>query len=498
MATLRFSDLYKPQPKQIEAFRYVGKKARILYGGARGGAKTSFSVYTAVTASLQYPGLRTTVIRKTNKDLQKQIILGELLKHFPPQKMNNLYKWYRTEKRAEFSNGSHIFFTSIQYPSDVEKEQGIESGLYILDEGNKLTWETIQKLSASNRSTGAIVNSKGERWKDTMIITANPGGVCDNELKYRWITPDYSRWTEEELEMKDEYVFIKANVYDNQYIGKSYIATLKSMSEMQRRQWLDGDWDANSGAFFEEWSEKEHVVSSLPNGQLTPPSDWYKWRAMDLGGGTHPSVCLWLTQDPDTGVVYVYNEYATKSVTQNFVMGVRSISGEEKYNSGYGDPMMFYHAKATQFDESAATMLMKQGVWIEKANNERELGWRNLKQWMHWDIDNAPKLKVLSRCRGLIETIPIQQYKDGRFDLDTRGQDDYVDALRYGITPLRWGYKYTRGGIAVQFDSPIVLHSATAIEDDRYRYAKEPQGVLASRKYKIPGTDVPTSIYSLF
>ena len=305
MGVLKFYELYKPQPKQLEAFKCIGKYARILYGGARGGAKTSFSVYAAVAASLQYPGLRTTIVRKTNKDLKKQIILGELLKHFSPKKMEGTYKYYSTDKRAAFSNGSHIFFTSIQHDSDVEKEQGIESGLYILDEGNKLAWETIQKLSASNRSTGDIVNSRGQRWKDTTIITANPGGVCDNEIKYRWITPDYSRWTEEELKMKDEYVFIKANVYDNKHLDSSYLAKLKSLSEMLRRQWLDGDWDANSGAFFEEWAEKIHVVETLPNGQVTPPSDWFKWRAMDLGGGTHPSVCLWLRQEPELYVSIV-------------------------------------------------------------------------------------------------------------------------------------------------------------------------------------------------
>ena len=500
MGVLKFYELYKPQPKQLEAFRCIGKYARILYGGARGGAKTSFSVYAAVAASLQYPGLRTTIVRKTNKDLKKQIILGELLKHFSPKKMEGTYKYYSTDKRAAFSNGSHIFFTSIQHDSDVEKEQGIESGLYILDEGNKLAWETIQKLSASNRSTGDIVNSRGQRWKDTTIITANPGGVCDNEIKYRWITPDYSRWTEEELKMKDEYVFIKANVYDNKHLDASYLAKLKSLSEMLRRQWLDGDWDANSGAFFEEWAEKIHVVETLPNGQVTPPDDWFKWLAMDLGGGTHPSVCLWMTQDPDTGIVYVYREFSTKGVTTSFAQGVKYLSGDEKYNTGFGDPMMFYAGRSTQFDESAATMLIKEGIWIGKANNERELGWRNLKQWMHWDLETDSKLKVLSCCRGLIETVPIQQYKDNKYDLDTRGQDDFVDALRYGTAHLRWGYKYTRSGIVVQFtDIPILTRSTdSAADEERYRYTKEVANPTNLRKYNIPGTNIPTSVYSLF
>jgi len=306
-----FSEIKKLQPKQLEAYAYVGKKSKIFYGGARGGGKTAFAVYAAVSSSLQFPGLRTGIVRKLKKELMGQIIQGELLKYYPKE----LYKYNKEDQIAYFYNGSIIYFISLQHPDDVEKEQGIERGLYVLDEGNKLEWKTIKLLEASNRTPEGLVNVRGEPWKDTMIITGNPGGVCDNEIKYRWIEPDYSRWSKEELVQKNEYAFIKAGVEDNKYLGQQYYDVLNALSDHKRRQWLLGDWDTNSGQFFEEWDESVHVVDTLPNGQLEPPADWAKWRGIDMGGGTHPSVSLFITQDPDSGCLYVYNELGSLDVT---------------------------------------------------------------------------------------------------------------------------------------------------------------------------------------
>jgi len=499
----RWSDLYVPQPKQREAFSYIGKKSRILYGGARGGAKTSFSVWAAVSSCLQYPGLRVGIVRKIHKELQAQIIDNELLKHFPESKVP--YKYYKGAKVAEFKNGSRIYMISLQDPKDIEKEQGIERGLYILDEGNKLPWDSIVKLMGSNRSGSGIVNAKGEPWKDTMIITANPGGVCDNEIKNRWVKPDYSKWTKAELKLKDEYVFIKANVFDNKHVKKDYAEMLAGLPDYLKRMWLDGDWDVNTGAFFESWNEGVHVVDALPNGMQRPPSDWAKWRSVDMGGGTHPSVCLWNCQDPDTGDIYTYNELGSLNVTGVFIDGVIEESQGEEYMTGYGDPAMFNTGNNHIMDESPGMMFLKRGIWLQPANNKREIGWRNLKQWLHWTVLQPPKLKVLRRCVKLIETIPIQQYVENKYDLNTRGEDDYVDAWRYGISSLDFGYVYNRAGCLVQIADTAILTRADEDKDGRYAGLPEPTQPRFSssmdRKYLIPGHEksgIKTSIYSLF
>ncbi len=509
---IRFSDLYKFQPKQQEAFDCIGKYSRILYGGARGGAKTSFSVAAAVIACLQYPGLRVGIVRKIHRELQAQVIDNELLRHFPESL--GLYKYARGAKVADFTNGSKIYMIALQDKNDIEKEQGIERGLYILDEGNKLPWDSIVKLMGSNRSGSGIVNARGEPWKDTMIITANPGGVCDNEIKYRWVKPNYSKWTKQELKQKHEYVFIKANVYDNKHVT-GYAEMLEAMPDYLRKMWLDGDWDVCSGTFFENWNESVHVVDALPYGLTKVPDDWRKWRAIDMGGGTHPSVCLWFCMDPDTGDIYVYNEYSTKAVTEVFIDAVLSISGDDRFDDGFGDPAMFNKGNDHYYEESPAMMFLRRNVYLKPAKNSRVIGWMNVKQWMHWTPERAPKLKVLRHCLELIETIPIQQYVENKLDLDTRGQDDYVDALRYGLASLEYGYVYNRRGEIVSLkDLPILVRAYNdemhtrdySFSDnivDRLEIADPNKGRTSlQRRYYLPGqpknSKVKASIYSIF
>jgi phage terminase large subunit len=496
---IRMSDLYIPQPKQLEAYNYIGQKSKILYGGARGGGKTSFSVYAAVSCALQFPGLRVAVVRKLKKELKMQIIDNEFFKHYPQSL--GLYRFNKLENTAYFNNGSIIYFVSLQHPDDVRKEQGIERGLYILDEGNHLSWDTITKLMGSNRTPKGLVNSRGEPWKDTMIITANPGGACDNDIKYRWIKPDYSRWSAGELKQKDEYAFIKSLPANNKYLTDDYIAKLNEMSEHMRRMWLEGDWDVNSGAFFEEWFEAVHVCDTLPNGDLTPPAHWAKWIAVDMGGGTHPSVCLWFTQDPSDGTIYVYNEFDTKDVTSEFVEGTKVVAGMERYNMGFGDPAMFHSKHDHIYDESPAQMFSRAGLYLTPANNAREIGWRNLKTWLHWKAGQEPRLKILRRCRNLTETIAIQQYVPGKYDLDTDGQDDFVDALRYGTVHVEVGYIYNTEGRKEKAE--ILTEYTGEAENKREEQKRQMQessynGLGSNRRYTIPGTKIVTTIYSLY
>lgn len=498
---IRMSDLYTPQPKQLEAYNYIGKKSKILYGGARGGGKTSFSVYAAVSCALQFPGLRVAVVRRLKKELKMQIIDNEFFKHYPQSL--GLYTYNKLENTAYFGNGSIIYFVSLQHPDDVKKEQGIERGLYILDEGNQLSWETIKKLIGSNRTSKGLVNQRGERWKDTMIITANPGGVCDNEIKYRWIQPDYSRWSPGELAQKNEYAYIKSLPKNNKFLPEDYIAKLNEQSDHVRKMWLDGDWDVNSGAFFEEWFEPVHVVDTLPTGSMNPPDHWVKWFAIDMGGGTHPSVCLFKTQDPDDGTIYVYDECSTTEVTEEFVKLVAITAGKEKYNMGFGDPAMFNSKHDHIHDESPAQMFGRAGFYLTPANNAREIGWRNLKGWLHWKADSPPKLKILRRCRMLIETIPLQQYlSNGKYDLNTDGEDDFVDALRYGTSGIEIGYKFTTEGRLEKADA---LEEHTGISQLNARELQKQQmeesrfhGIGSGRMFNVPGTKIATSVYTLF
>lgn len=430
-----FNTLFQFQPKQKEILRWIGKKSKIVYGGARGGGKTAAAVAIAILCCLQYPGLRVVIIRKSLDELRYQVIDNELLAKYDGK---GLFTYNRTDKTAYFPNGSVIYLRSIEHASDVNKEQGIERGLYILDEGNQFEESVIRRLFGSLRA----FNVKG--WKPTMIITANPGGACDDYIKKYWINPwrydyhesVYDEWTPDELKTKDEYIFIPAKVYDNAYATEDYVQELRSLPEDLRRAWLEGDWDSFQGQFFPEFKQQVHVCEPFDI-----PEDWQRWRGIDLGYGKHPSVCLFAAQSPETGAVYIYNEVATKGYVPEFIELIKNPSGDDDFVYTMFDPNSMKGRRGTSIEhEDPATMFQRGGIHVTAADNHRDNGWRNVKAWMHYDGNTPPKLYVFHHCLGLIDTIPKQKYVDGKHDLDTRGQDDYVDALRYILSKLPYGH----------------------------------------------------------
>ena len=480
----KFSEFIKFSDRQSEAFSYIGKKSRILYGGARGGGKTAWAVAVAILSALQFPGLRVAIIRKNLDDLKAQIILNELLKRYP----QTFYTYKTSEKTAYFNNGSVIFFRSIERPADALKEQGIERGLYILDEGNQLSQEVIEML------TGSLRAFDQPNWKPTLIITANPGGVCDDYVKSRWVRPDYTKWEEAELKLKDEYVFIPATVDDNPHATDEYRTSLDSLSEDLRRAWRYGDWDVFSGKFFTEWQPRRHICEPFDI-----PKDWVRWRAVDLGYQKHPSVCLFGTQDPETGRVYIYDEVSTKDHTDVFIEEIVSVSGDDEFVDTLFDPGSLSGRKDTADQMSPAQMFLYNGIPVSRANNERENGWRNLKQWISWREDEEPMLKVFPNCLGLIETIPIQRFIQNKFDLDTKGQDDYVDAARYLTSHLIYGHIYN-GPDSYEKIDPVIIRGARQKRNANNRESQLKSAYIAPSEYLDDQWDDEDgdSIYSLY
>lgn len=446
-------------PKQEEVFRYIGKKSRIFAGGARGGGKSHLAVAIAVLSALQFPGLRVMIIRRSMEELRQQLIDNLLLKLYRP---DELFQWRRSIKTADFPNGSKIYFRSIENPDDVNKVLGVEFGMVILDEGNQLGEIIIQRVAGSIRSFD-IPN-----WKPTLLVTGNPGGLSDRYFKDRYIRPDYSKWEPGELAIKDEHIYVPFGVRDNPYATSEYIDTLASMPEAIRRAWLDGDWDSYQGQFFEDWNPKVHIVEPF-----NIPQNWSRWRAVDLGYGTHPSVCLFAAQDPHDGTVYIYDEVATKDTTDIFIDMILNASGDDYFGLDLFDPNSLKSRRGETTDSvSPGTMFREAGIWVIPADNARVNGWMNVKAWLA-DRPNRPaRLRIFSNCLGLIETIPLQRYVEGKADLNTRGQDDYVDALRYLLSHIPYGSVVTYDGQIIEPDAPTSYVDERRA-DSQLRYNKK-------------------------
>ena len=435
MSSYNMKDYFNPTPRQMEAYKHVGKGGRIFFGGARGGGKSFMAEGTAVSCADQFKGIEIVMVRKTHPELLS-VFINPMRKDFPPEVFK--YKYVKQDKTAYFQNGSEIIFKACETESDAEKLQGIQYQLMIIDEANQFDEMTLAKMTGSARKSKKQVSLKN--FKSTILMTGNPGGRADLYFKTRYIQPDYSYWRPEELLMKDKYVFIPAKVSDNPYIEEDYILWLGSLPDGLRRAWRDGDWDTFQGQFFTEWNPEVHIVEDFEI-----PKHWLRSCGLDIGYSvSHPTVCLWTAQDPETQDVYVYKEYTGMTSSDGgcdakYAADIKALSSQENVSVYWADPSAFSGGiKHEHTSESTSFYFLREGVFLSRADNDRINGWRTVKQWLNWSEDKAPKLKVFRSCYRTSQAIPTMRYNNRTIihteDMDTtQSQDDYADALRYVI-----------------------------------------------------------------
>lgn len=439
---MRFEDYFTFQPKQYECFQWINKKSYIYYGGARGGGKTYAAIGIAMAVALQFPGIQIVILRKSLEEL-KQYIIKKFKATFP---QGPLYRYKASEKTVYVYNGSQIAFRPMRDISDAEKEQGVGRHMYIIDEANLINEDILIMLR------GSLRNGEIKGWKTCTLYTGNPGGVSDLWFKDRFIFPRHEKWLPEELDEANEYVFIQAYLKHNQILldnDKNYIKKLMSQPEHRRKAWLDGDWNTFAGQFFESWNEERHVVPDFD-----PPPDWARWRSVDLGKGTHPSVCLWFAQDPMTGIVYCYREESNFETPAEFAGAInkRSFDGES-FIATFADPNIWAEKNVVYDNEQ---YFRQNNIFLTKSSNKRSVGWASLKQWLNWKKDPItntivePYMKVCKSCTGVIETMPILQYAgQNKEDCNTNQLDDYADTLRYFVMGIQYGWVYNGRGMTI-------------------------------------------------
>jgi len=83
--------------------------------------------------------------------------------------------------------------------------------------------------------------------------------------------------------------------------------------------------------------------------------------------------------------------------------------------------------------ESIAETLMRHGLPMLKGDNDRKNGWQRCHELLRLAPDGLPWLTVDASCRYGLRSLPAQMSdKKDPDDIDTGGDDHWVDAWRYG------------------------------------------------------------------
>jgi len=422
--------IFRPNPGPQTEF-LAATETEVFFGGARGGGKS----YATLADPLRYchrPAHRVLILRRTMPELRDMIAKSQLMypKAFPGA------RWRDNDKEWRFPSGARIEFGYAENMTDVLRYQGQSYTAIYVDELPQFPTPDIWNfLRSSLRSVDPEIPA-------VMRATGNPGNVGSPWVKAMFIDPAPANIPfEQEIKIqhplkgpivkKISRRYIPSSVFDNPYLtyDDSYVAMLASLPEIQRRQFLEGDWDAFDNAAFSEFRREVHVVDPFE-----VPLGWMKFRACDWGY-RQPACCLWFAVSPD-GDLYVYRElYVTQHTAEEFAAKVLDLEFGEAIRYGVLDASAW--ANRGESGPSIAETMIKAGCrWrpSDRSPRSRTNGWMELHRRLCIHEGDRAGIYFFSHCKNLIRTLPLMPIDaNNPEDIDTDAEDHAADALRYGV-----------------------------------------------------------------
>ena len=404
----------------------AASEREVFYGGARGGGKS----YAMLVDPLRYCDKqkhRALLIRRTMPELRDLINHSQQLypKAYPGA------KWREQEKEWKFPSGARIEFGYAENLTDALRYQGQSYTWIGIDELPQYPTEDIYNfLRSSLRSVDPEIPVY-------MRATGNPGNVGSLWVKNMFVDPAVPN-TKFDIDIKTptgikkiSRRFIPAKLEDNPYLMQTddYYAMLASLPEVQRKQFLDGNWEAFEDSSFPEFNKDIHVIKPFDI-----PRNWMKFRACDWGYSS-PACCLWIAVDFDNNL-FVYRELYTQKVTAD-MFARKVLDAEEGEYIRYGVLDSSTWARRGDIGPSIAeTMILEGCRWrpSDRSPRSRIAGKLEIHKRLRPDEETGyPSLFILDNCVNLIRTLPmLPTDKNNPEDVDTHAEDHAYDALRYG------------------------------------------------------------------
>ena len=427
--------IFVPNDGPQTDFLAAGER-EVFYGGARGGGKS----YAMLVDPLRYchkPMHRALLIRRTMPELRDMInhSLKLYSKAFPGA------KWREQEKEWRFPSGARVEFGYAESLGDALRYQGQSYTWIGIDELPQYpSPEVYNFLRSSLRSVDPEIPVY-------LRATGNPGNIGSHWVKEMFVDPEdpgepFEVTIETPVGVKSiSRRFIPAKLQDNPYLMQTddYLIMLASLPEIQRRQFLEGDWNAFDSAAFPEFNKDVHVVAPFEI-----PNTWVRFRTCDWGYSS-PACVLWIAVDYDD-TLWVYRElYVTRLTADDFANTVLSMEEGEYISYGVLDSSTW--AKRGDIGPSIAESMIREGCkWrpSDRSPKSRVSGKLEIHKRLSVNSEtNVPGMKVFSSCRNLIRTLPALPLDDRNpEDVDTKAEDHAYDALRYGCMSRPIGPSY--------------------------------------------------------
>jgi len=413
----------------------------VMYGGARGGGKTSYLLGDFGAQTGEYKSYAQGLIcRKSYPQLDEIIKQGnEMFVQSGNARFN------KSDMNFNFNNGAVLRLRHLDRLEDCENYQGHEYSWIGFDElTNFKDFRIFERMRACARTSKEGV-------KPVIRYTGNPGGRLHNEVKDYFINPEPLGRKIITNKAGKTRIFVPSKVTDNLILMKNdpdYIKYLESITdELLRKAWLEGSWDVALGSFFGDiFSREKHVIPAFTQGKI--PKHWNRYHAFDWGSAK-PFACLWYTVARDdveidgryypNGSLILYREYygnkkgeidtGLKLPAPEVARRIRAIemeNGEMNMRPGPGDNAMWNVISGP----SIASEMSKEGVRFIKCDKSRETGWEQVR--IRLKGHDQPLIYFTENCVNTIRTLPVLSRDEKKWDdIETTQEDHLLDVVRY-------------------------------------------------------------------
>ncbi|MBF0144127.1 MAG: hypothetical protein HQL59_11800, partial [Magnetococcales bacterium] len=383
---------WKPQVgPQLAAIRARGVVHELFFGGARGGGKTDFLLGDFLQDIHGGSPWRGILFRRSYPELDE--VLARSRQIYAP-----IGATYRVSERTWlFPGGATLKLRHLDRDGDADRYQGHQYTWIGWDELTNWSGAApFLKLKACLRSAHDIANKR-------IRASGNPGGPGHHWVKARFIDPaPFGFQPITDPETGEVRMFIPSRVEDNRILLESdpgYVNRLRGVGSVELvKAWLEGDWNAVIGAYFDCWDNRRHVVRPF-----LLPTWWTRFRSLDWGSARPFSVGWWAVVGEDLvledgrlmprGALVRYREWygasapnvGLKMTADAVGKGILEREQGESVAYGVADPSIF----AQDGGPSIAERMV--GCRWRPGDNRRVAGADAMRRWMPMVRSTSPE-----------------------------------------------------------------------------------------------------------
>ena len=281
---------FKKTNAQIEAIKEIVSslaKNICIYGGSRSG-KSFIIIFIIIVRAVKAPRSSHLIVRDTFAAVKASIwkkTLPDVMRICFPELS---YTTNNTDYILTLPNGSQIKVAGLDDTKKIEKLLGTEYSTLFFNESNQIAYPGIVKLKTRLAEKNNL--------RKLSLYDLNPTKTSSHI--YQVFEDKVDPMQGETLPDPDNYLSIQMNVQSNlQNIDSDYLAILEAMPELERKRFLDGEYDAdNSGCAVYAFDKSQHVGEDAKRqpGTVFVGSDFnIDWNSDILASQTNDYLYVW-------------------------------------------------------------------------------------------------------------------------------------------------------------------------------------------------------------